>query len=64
MFGKAEKSEILSLKPLRLEEFIVFIPITFLIFFLGLFAFYLLDITHLSVNEILEIVGGAEALNS
>ena len=63
MFGKAEKNEVLSLKPLTFEEYIVFIPITFLILFLGIFAVNLLDITNLSVNEILEVVGKSLNLN-
>ena len=55
MFGKAVKEEIVSLEKLSQREIIIFVPITALIFIFGIYATPLLDITQLSINNIIDI---------
>ena len=55
MFGKAVKEEIVSLEKLSQREIIIFVPITALIFIFGIYATPLLDITKLSINNIINI---------
>ena len=55
MFGKAIKEEILSLNKMNYREISIFVPIAFLVLFLGVYAVPLLDITKLSISNIYEI---------
>ena len=55
MFGKAVKEEIVSLEKLSQREIIIFVPITALILIFGIYATPLLDITQLSINNIIDI---------
>jgi len=55
MFGKAIKEEILSLNKMNYREISIFVPIAFLVLFLGVYAVPLLDISKLSISNIYEI---------
>ena len=56
MFGKAEKSEVLSLRKLDLRETIIFIPITILVIYLGIYALPLIDLMNFSVQKVVDII--------
>ena len=55
MFGKAIKEEVLSLNKMDYREISIFVPIAFLVLFLGVYAVPLLDITKVSISNIYEI---------
>jgi NADH-quinone oxidoreductase subunit M len=55
MFGKAIKEEILKLEKMSVREISLFVPITALVFMLGIYATPLLNITNNSINNIFEI---------
>jgi NADH-quinone oxidoreductase subunit M len=55
MFGKAIKEEILKLEKMSFREISLFVPITFMVLLLGIYAMPLLDISHNSIVNIFEI---------
>ena len=55
MFGKAIKEEILKLEKLSFREISLFVPITFMVLLLGIYAMPLLDISNNSITYIFEI---------
>ena len=55
MFGKAIKEEILKLEKLSFREISLFVPITFMVLLLGIYAMPLLDISNNSITNIFEI---------
>ena len=55
MFGNIVNVEVQSLKVLNLREIVIFVPLTFFIIFLGLYANPLLKTMDQSVNNIVQI---------
>ena len=55
MFGTIVNVEVQSLKKLNAREIIIFLPLTFFIIFLGLYANPLLKMMDQSVNNIVQI---------
>ena len=55
MFGKAIKEEILKLEKMSFREISLFVPITFMVLLLGIYAMPLLDISNNSITNIFEI---------
>ena len=61
MFGNIVNVEVQSLKVLNLREIVIFVPLTFFIIFLGLYANPLLKTMDQSVNNIVQIANMSDS---
>jgi NADH-quinone oxidoreductase subunit M len=61
VFGRAEKPEILELAPLNNREYVIFVPLTILVLWFGVYPSSLLDIMQGTVLDLLEISGAGTA---
>ena len=54
VFGRAEKDEILSLEPLNQREIFIFVPLTILVIWYGIFPSGILEIMDVSIMTVLD----------
>jgi NADH-quinone oxidoreductase subunit M len=54
VFGRAEKDEILSLEPLNQREIFIFVPLTILVIWYGIFPSGILEIMDVSIITVLD----------
>lgn len=57
IFGRAEKPEIQELAPLNNREYLIFVPLTILVLWFGVYPSTLLDIMQGAVIDLLEVSG-------
>ena len=56
VFGRAEKDEIIALEPLNQREIFIFVPLTILVIWYGIFPAGILEIMDVSIMTVLEHV--------
>jgi NADH-quinone oxidoreductase subunit M len=54
VFGRAEKDEILALEPLNRREIFIFLPLTMLVIWYGIFPGGIFDLMDTSIASILD----------
>jgi len=57
IFGRAEKPEIQELAPLNNREYLIFVPLTILVLWFGVYPSTLLDVMQGAVIDLLELSG-------
>jgi len=61
VFGKAEKAEVIALKPMDNREIFIFIPLSALVLWYGVFPTGLLDLMQPSILTVIDQVAAAMA---
>lgn len=64
VFGRAEKPEIQELSPLDTREFMIFVPLTILVLWFGIYPSSLLDVMEGSVIDLIEASGIGSAFQT
>lgn len=64
VFGRAEKPEIQELSPLDSREFMIFVPLTILVLWFGIYPSSLLDVMEGSVIDLIEASGIGSAFQT
>ncbi len=58
VFGKAEKAEVIGLKPMNSREIFIFMPLTILVLYYGVFPTGLLDLMQPAILNVIDQVTG------
>jgi len=58
VFGKAEKAEVIALKPMNSREIFIFMPLTILVLYYGVFPTGLLDLMQPAILNVIDQVTG------